>query len=213
MNLLHRKTADSVSQTTKANSYKADSNRSSLVHLYGWNQQNALLSMYCKPICRPNGPGIGGGGKPDRFTYQKQTRIGKEYKFYHYDDPNAYILQYRRDCTLTSSSKDNYDKGPLENVNKSVVDGINKLENDNNYYTYNKSLIKRNTSIRMIILKPSELRISQSNFLDRNFMLNLQLSLIRKNNKMDVKLVIETETKNSVFNDNELVSYLSPPWA
>ncbi|CAH8603212.1 unnamed protein product [Heterobilharzia americana] len=55
---------------------------------------------------------------------------------------------YRRDCTLTSSSKDNYDKGPLENVNKSVVDGINKLENDNiqqpanNHIQKNESLIE-----------------------------------------------------------------------
>ncbi|RTG82639.1 uncharacterized protein DC041_0009374 [Schistosoma bovis] len=104
---------------------KSDVNRTITTNLCGWSEQNAFDSVCLKPAFRTTGPNVMGGvgcGKPERFSYQKPTRIGKQYKFYHYDDPHAYILQYRRDCTLNSSSKDhNQDKGPVEELNKSIV--------------------------------------------------------------------------------------------
>ncbi|CAH8619553.1 unnamed protein product [Schistosoma guineensis] len=107
------------------NPAKSDVNRTITTNLCGWSEQNAFDSVCLKPACRTTGPNVMGGvgcGKPERFSYQKPTRIGKQYKFYHYDDPHAYILQYRRDCTLNSSSKDhNQDKGPVEELNKSIV--------------------------------------------------------------------------------------------
>nr|CAH8867442.1 unnamed protein product [Trichobilharzia regenti] len=120
-----------------ANLYKPQINRTSVTHLYGWNEQNALLSMYRKPAGRITGTGITGGGqvgggKPDRYIHQKQARIGgKEYKFYHYDEPHAYILQYRRDCTRISNTKGNCDKGPLEEFTKSMLKDAVHVENDN----------------------------------------------------------------------------------
>ncbi|KAH9579624.1 hypothetical protein MS3_00009715 [Schistosoma haematobium] len=104
---------------------KSDVNRTITTNLCGWSEQNAFDSVCLKPACRTTGSNVMGGvgcGKSERFSYQKPTRIGKQYKFYHYDDPHAYILQYRRDCTLNSSSKDhNQDKGPVEEFNKSIV--------------------------------------------------------------------------------------------
>uniref|UniRef100_A0A183KDA2 NAM domain-containing protein n=1 Tax=Schistosoma curassoni TaxID=6186 RepID=A0A183KDA2_9TREM len=104
---------------------KSDVNRTITTNLCGWSEQNAFDSVCLKPAFRTTGPNVMGGvgcGKPERFSYQKPTRTGKQYKFYHYDDPHAYILQYRRDCTLNSSSKDhNQDKGPIEELNKSIV--------------------------------------------------------------------------------------------
>ncbi|CAH8597439.1 unnamed protein product [Schistosoma mattheei] len=104
---------------------KSDVNRTITTNLCGWSEQNAFDSVCLKPACRTTGSNVMGGvgcGKSERFFYQKPTRIGKQYKFYHYDDPHAYILQYRRDCTLNSSSKDhNQDKGPVEEFNKSIV--------------------------------------------------------------------------------------------
>ncbi|CAH8867157.1 unnamed protein product [Trichobilharzia szidati] len=76
------------------------------------------------------GAGPVGGGKPDRFIPQKLARIGKEYKFYHYDEPHAYILQYRRDCTRISNTKGNCDKGPLEEFTKTILKDAVHAEND-----------------------------------------------------------------------------------
>ncbi|CAI2733220.1 unnamed protein product [Schistosoma spindalis] len=114
---------------------KSDITRTITTNLCGWSEQNAFDSVCHKPACRTTGSNVMGGvgcGKSERFSYQKPTKIGKQYKFYHYDDPHAYILQYRRDCTLNSNSKDHdQDKGPVEQFNKSIVVEMDDIKNYN----------------------------------------------------------------------------------
>ncbi|KAH8857295.1 hypothetical protein KSF78_0009484 [Schistosoma japonicum] len=119
-------------------SHKSGVNRTTIANLCGWSEENALLVVYRKPVCRiagsnaVGGGGIGGYGKSERFGHQKASRIGKEYKFYHYEDPHAYVLQYRRDCTSISNSKDdNQNKGPLEGFSIISNTDMNHVENDN----------------------------------------------------------------------------------
>ncbi|KAK4467855.1 hypothetical protein MN116_008775 [Schistosoma mekongi] len=119
------------------NSHKSDVNRITIANLCGWSEDNAILVVYRKPVCRITGSNaVGGGGtgsygKSERLTHQKASRVVKEYKFYHYDDPHAYVLQYRRDYTLISNSKDyNQNKGLLEEHSATSNTDMNPVEND-----------------------------------------------------------------------------------
>ncbi|CAH8554662.1 unnamed protein product [Schistosoma turkestanicum] len=122
-------------------SLKSELNRSTVTNLCGWSEQNVFHSVYRKPTNKitgvPGGSGSNAGsgvifGKSERFTYQKPVRICKEYKFYHYDNPHAYILQYRRDCTSISNLKDssnlnnnNNNKGPLQEFHDLIDTELN----------------------------------------------------------------------------------------
>uniref|UniRef100_A0A3Q0KN73 Uncharacterized protein n=1 Tax=Schistosoma mansoni TaxID=6183 RepID=A0A3Q0KN73_SCHMA len=112
---------------------KSDVNRIITIDLCGWSEQNAFHSVHYEPACRTTGSNIVGGvgcGKSERLPYQKPTRMCKQYTFYHYDDPHAYILQYRRDCTLCYNLKDNnQNKGPVEEFSKSTVVEMDDIQN------------------------------------------------------------------------------------
>ncbi|KAF8561864.1 hypothetical protein P879_07700 [Paragonimus westermani] len=83
--------------------------------LLGWTYQNALLSGLSKPsvATRPIATTNASNWKSDRSVlHNRLLRNQKEFKFYHYDDPRAYIIQYRRDCSSVATV--NAGDGPLE---------------------------------------------------------------------------------------------------
>ncbi|KAF7232910.1 hypothetical protein EG68_10112, partial [Paragonimus skrjabini miyazakii] len=83
--------------------------------LLGWTYQNALLSGVSTPsiAARQLATINTSNWKSDRSVlYNRLLRNQKEFKFYHYDDPRAYIIQYRRDCSSVATM--NAGDGPLE---------------------------------------------------------------------------------------------------
>ncbi|KAA3675034.1 uncharacterized protein DEA37_0013091 [Paragonimus westermani] len=83
--------------------------------LLGWTYQNALLSGLSKSsvAARPLATTNASNWKSDRSVlHNRLLRNQKEFKFYHYDDPRAYIIQYRRDCSSVATV--NAGDGPLE---------------------------------------------------------------------------------------------------
>ncbi|KAF5399300.1 hypothetical protein PHET_07633 [Paragonimus heterotremus] len=83
--------------------------------LLGWTYQNALLSGLSTPsvATRQLATINTSNWKSDRSVlYNRLLRNQKEFKFYHYDDPRAYIIQYRRDCSSVATV--NAGDGPLE---------------------------------------------------------------------------------------------------
>ncbi|THD21986.1 hypothetical protein D915_006935 [Fasciola hepatica] len=79
--------------------------------LVGWSDENALL-MLAKKLQQPVRSTQGQHSKSERPFHHRLIKPCKEFKFYHYDDPKAYIIQYRRDCSSVSTNSAS--NGPLE---------------------------------------------------------------------------------------------------
>ncbi|CAL8073712.1 unnamed protein product [Calicophoron daubneyi] len=81
------------------------------LQLLGWSDKNALLSSIARvppPLRHPQPQ----HPRYERTLHSRQTKSCRDFKFYHYDDPRGYIIQYRRDCS-SNSVPSNAD-GPLE---------------------------------------------------------------------------------------------------
>lgn len=79
--------------------------------LVGWSSENALL-MLAKKLQQSNRSIQSQHLKSERPFHHRLIKPCKEFKFYHYDDPRAYIIQYRRDCSSVSTNTAS--NGPLE---------------------------------------------------------------------------------------------------
>ncbi|CAH8660382.1 unnamed protein product [Dicrocoelium dendriticum] len=84
------------------------------MQLLGWSDRNALLAALAKPAIVSRQPAARTVSRPiDRLIpHHRGLEPLKEFKFYPYVDPGAYIIQYRRDCSSVSTPDGR--QGPLE---------------------------------------------------------------------------------------------------
>ncbi|KAG5441570.1 hypothetical protein CSKR_111420 [Clonorchis sinensis] len=76
----------------------------------GWTDRNAILEFFARPAPTPRPAAV---SQTAKCTPAIRPQKGyKEFKFYHYADPDAYIVQYRYDCSSVASRR--CDDGPLE---------------------------------------------------------------------------------------------------
>ncbi|GAA48821.1 hypothetical protein CLF_102076 [Clonorchis sinensis] len=76
----------------------------------GWTDHNAILEFFARPAPTPRPAAV---SQTAKCTPAIRPQKGyKEFKFYHYADPDAYIVQYRYDCSSVASRR--CDDGPLE---------------------------------------------------------------------------------------------------
>ncbi|OON15599.1 hypothetical protein X801_08594, partial [Opisthorchis viverrini] len=76
----------------------------------GWTDRNAILEFFARPAPTPRPAAV---SQTAKCTPAIRPQKGyKEFKFYHYADPSAYIVQYRYDCSSVASRCGS--DGPLE---------------------------------------------------------------------------------------------------